>query len=442
MFIIRGQEMRTMLKSLLLLALLGTLGAFAASDIAAEVEYFYAKDGTIIGRAVNGVRSDYEYDAKGQLLAVKDAKTGEIRESYTYDPAGNILSKSVYGATTVYTYDASNQLVSANTHGTKTTYAYDAVGRLICAGSKSYRYGFRDKVLEVRDGAGTRARFSYYMDGQLKQAKYADRTENFMWDGLALVKRDSVNFINEPHVTGGNPVLAGNSVMFNDMLGSTLAVDGKHVDMTVFGDSDDPAAMFTGKPHVDELGYVFLFRNYRAELGKWQTADPLGYPDGWNNFAYCNNGVVDCIDILGNNIFQVHDKEGAGGAGHSAWVAEKTNGKYHIVDFNPKGDLGTRTAEFDSLQKAIEYLNRDNHRYESYLEYNTTPAHGDAFVNELLNNINNGYNMPGNNCYTAGANAYNNTNPDPYAIPLHIGNDPNYSYARNKQNVAQKHVIE
>ena len=245
--------MRTMLKSLLLLpALLGTLGVFAASDIAAEVEYFYAKDGTIIGRAVNGVRSDYEYDAKGQLLAVKDAKTGELRESYTYDPAGNTLSKSVYGATTVYTYDASNQLVSATANGAKTTYAYDAAGRLIRAGSKSYRYGFKDKVLEVRDGAKTRARFSYYMDGQLKQAKYADRTESFMWDGLALVKRDSVNFINEPHVTGGNPVLAGNSVMFNDMLGSTLSVDGKSIDMTAFGDSDDPAAMFTGKPQVEE----------------------------------------------------------------------------------------------------------------------------------------------------------------------------------------------
>ena len=102
---------------------------------------------------------------------------------------------------------------------------------------------------------------------------------------------------------------------------------------------------------------------------------------------------------------------------------------------------GGRNKTFSHKQKAIEYLNRDNHR-ESCWEYNTIPAHDDAFVNELLNNINNGYNMPGNNCYTAGANAYNNTNPDPYAIPLHIGNDPNYSYARNKQNVAQKHVIE
>ena len=57
--------------------------------------------------------------------------------------------------------------------------------------------------------------------------------------------------------------------------------------------------MFTGKPQIGGLGYAFLFRNYRPNLGKWQTADPLGYPDGLNNLAYVNNHVTDCIDWLG-----------------------------------------------------------------------------------------------------------------------------------------------
>ncbi|MDR0933089.1 MAG: hypothetical protein LBM70_08755, partial [Victivallales bacterium] len=50
---------------------------------------------------------------------------------------------------------------------------------------------------------------------------------------------------------------------------------------------------------IGELGYAFLFRNYRPEQGKWQTADPLGYPDGWNNLAYVNNLIFDAIDIYG-----------------------------------------------------------------------------------------------------------------------------------------------
>jgi len=246
-----------------------------------------------------------------------------------------------------YTYDASNQLVSATYESSKTSYAYDAAGRLIRAGSKSYRYGFKDKVLEVRDGAKTRAKFSYYMDGQLKQAKYADRTESFMWDGLALVKRDSVNFINEPHVTGGNPVLAGNSVMFNDMLGSTLSVDGKSIDMTAFGDSDDPAAMFTGKPQVEELGHVFLFRNYRAELGKWQTADPLGYPDGWNNLAYCNNGVIIDIDLMGCAVKT---------ASNSAYISIKlSNGTVYGDYVSTEQDLNNLLANSTTSNKITDF---------------------------------------------------------------------------------------
>ncbi len=64
----------------------------------------------------------------------------------------------------------------------------------------------------------------------------------------------------------------------------------------------DVPVEFTGKPYIGELGYAFLFRNYRADMGKWQTADPLCYPDGWNNFAYVNNGVTMAIDWLGGEL--------------------------------------------------------------------------------------------------------------------------------------------
>ena len=56
---------------------------------------------------------------------------------------------------------------------------------------------------------------------------------------------------------------------------------------------------FTGKPFVEGLGHAFLMRNYRAGLAKWQTADPMGYPDGWNQLVYCNNGVTGAVDLWG-----------------------------------------------------------------------------------------------------------------------------------------------
>jgi RHS repeat-associated protein len=138
----------------------------------------------------------------------------------------------------------------------------------------------------------------------------AELFENFTWDGLALIKRDSTNFVNESAVTGGNPILAfgkdSSKVLFEDMLGSTVgSVEGgkfNAIDRSAFGESkhdDNELNFFTGKPQVEGLGYAFLFRNYRAEQGKWQTADPMGFPDGWNNLAYCNNMVTNCIDWQG-----------------------------------------------------------------------------------------------------------------------------------------------
>ena len=204
-----------------------------------------------------------------------------------------------YSYTIKTTYDKANQLVTSTVNGVTTHYKYDAAGRMIQAGDKKYIYNGQNKVAEVRQNGKTIARFEYNIDGQIAKAIYGDKVEEFMWDGLALIWRSGVTYINEPYVTGGNPVMAGDDVLFNDMLGNTLAVNGNSVEMTSFGETADKNAFFTGKPYIGELGYAFLFRNYRSDYGKWQTTDPLGYPDGWNNLAYCNNILPNAVDPLG-----------------------------------------------------------------------------------------------------------------------------------------------
>ena len=236
------------------------------------------------------------------LLQVADMQ-GKIAEKYVYDPAGNILSKTIDGKTTTFTYDKANQLVSSTCDGKVTKYQYDAAGRLIQEGDKSYEYGWLDKVLAVRENGKKIASFDYQVDGQIAQAIHGGKAENFLWDDLALVHRGEKSFINEPYVTGGNPILSSKQgVMFNDMLGNTLGTKSEKynpVQMTAFGETKDADALFTGKPYIGELGYAFLFRNYRADKGKWLSADPLGYPDGWNNFAYVNNRIIDFVDDIG-----------------------------------------------------------------------------------------------------------------------------------------------
>ena len=283
---------------------LGAAGILGATVPAvASLEYFYAKDGTITGRCVNGKIQHYSYDKKGQLTAVVDFATHEVVEQYVYDPAGNILRKTVNGRTTVYTYDKANQLVSSECNGKITKYEYDAAGRLVKEGKRSYSYSWLDKVSSVKENGVEVASFTYHMDGQIATAKANGRQENFLWDNLALISRNETEYVNEPYVTGGNPILADGDLLFNDMLGSTIGIrsgkEYRETGMTAFGETDEKSAMFTGKPYIGELGYAFLFRNYRADQGKWQTQDPLGYPDGWNNFAYCNNYIISCLDLYG-----------------------------------------------------------------------------------------------------------------------------------------------
>jgi RHS repeat-associated protein len=301
----------------------------------ASVTYEYSKSGQIVARTANGVRQTYEYDKKGQLLAVKDAD-GNAVERYAYDKAGNMLRKQILrsgraGAprtpqsddyiTTTFTFDSANQLVSSTTDGVTTRYTYDAAGRMVREGNKTYRYGYLDKVLSVTDGDTTRT-YTYHADGQLASANYVNngragaprtpQTESFLWDGLALIQRGDEQFVNEPHVGGGNPVASSKGTSyFNDALGTTVGSksNGKYsaAALTAFGEdltvhSPTPTQnsnFFTGKPFVEGLGHAFLMRNYRAGLAKWQTADPMGYPDGWNQLAYCGNGVVDSVDLWG-----------------------------------------------------------------------------------------------------------------------------------------------
>ena len=201
-------------------------------------------------------------------------------------------------------------------NGVTTRYTYDAAGRLVKEGSKTYRYGYLDKVLSVTDG-DTKRTFTCHADGQLATANYGDSSESFSWDGLALIQRGDEQFINEPHVGGGNPVVSSKGTSyFNDMLGTTVGSKTKGrkysaAALTAFGerldnaDTTSPAirslgeGWFTGKPFVEGLGHAFLFRNYRASLGKWQTADPLGYPDGWNRLGYCACNPVNAYDLCG-----------------------------------------------------------------------------------------------------------------------------------------------
>ena len=160
-----------------------------------------------------------------------------------------------------------------------------------------------------------------------------------------IVRKDGSEVLSSagPVSSKGTSYPAGRSlgvVWFNDILGTTVGAKSgttySAAALSAFGERLDKAGgafpairslgegWFTGKPAVEGLGHAFLMRNYRAGLAKWQTADPIGYPENapqelcfggkprarrsarrarkgprWNQLAYCGNGVTGSVDLWG-----------------------------------------------------------------------------------------------------------------------------------------------
>jgi RHS repeat-associated protein len=213
------------------------------------------------------------------------------------------------------------------------------------------------------------------------------------------------------------------------MLGNTLGVSDNgnftKVNMTAFGETTatnhyplTTNHFFTGKPYIGELGYAFLFRNYRPEQGKWQTADPLGYPDGWNNLAYVNNWVIGAVDPAGAAVYwTARDLNGSPVGNHHyvVFIPDSPNGSsdktrdlgagkqgWTSGGFGDKGKLVTRDNDESDLQATRELLDPVNYPPGSLADYDTEmheiprpPGMSDA---EFIQKIQEAINDYQNNC--------------------------------------------
>ena len=266
----------------------------------------------------------YSYDKSGKLISVEYAARPEKNEYYAYDKQGNILEKRIGNSIYKYTYDTANQLMEMESPEGKREYFYDKAGRLVMEKFNGeidveYKYGYLDKVIEV-DRNGKTTKFAYDGFGMLAQKTFHDgSTEVWVWDGLALIRRGSDIYVNEPHISGGVPILSktdeGVRYHEHDFLGTTLwSMDTKgnlikdYQDTTIFGEGSiqkDRSARFTGKPYDEDLqAYVFPYRNYDASTARWRSSDPAGYPDGINNQFYACVPTYD-IDPLGLASFTI-----------------------------------------------------------------------------------------------------------------------------------------
>ena len=271
-------------------------------------------------------------------------------------------------------------------------------------------------------------------------------TEVWVWDGLALIRRGSDIYVNEPHISGGVPILSktdeGVRYHEHDFLGTTLwSMDTKgnlvkdYQDTTIFGEGSiqkDRSARFTGKPYDEDLqAYVFPYRNYDEKSARWRSSDPAGYPDGINNQFYACVPTIS-IDIFGLDIYHVLAPNGGMGFGHSAWIVGNPSSGYSVYSYGSSSSGGIyKVSGISTLSDAYSALKESGTgQYEKSQRLITSSETDAKFITNADNYIKETYNAGDHNCYDLGPQGLKGTK-DENKISEGNPNNPNTKFIEN-----------
>ena len=373
------------------------------TEVKSEIQQIVLPESKLSAKTKSLKSRSYRYDKAGRLISVVCEACPELNESYVYDKQGNILEKRVGNKSFIYKYDTANQLASMESEEGLREYIHDMAGRLIeekfnGKTDVKYTYGYLDKVTKVnRNGKITK--FVYDGTGMLASKISSDgKVENWMWDGLALIRRGNDIHVNEPHISGGVPIVSrtpnGTQFHESDFLGTTLwSIDAKgnvvsFQNDTIFGDGaikTNRCARFTGKPYDEDLqAFVFPYRNYDEKSARWRSADPAGYPDGLNQHFYAAVPTLE-IDTMGLEIIIYGDI-----------TITPSNGSIYTIDNQPRSFKASLKIKFTEEDKVLA----KNGRFDFGLTLDSiTIASANpriiteetTFLDEAINVVYNGY---------------------------------------------------
>jgi len=249
------------------------------------------------------------YDALDQLASVNVSRNGSsvTSFSYTYDPAGNRLSKTENGKTSASKHNGLNQLME-DSGSAQWGFTWDAEDRLATA-----RLG--DAVFQFRyDGTGRRREIMKTVDGK-------KTTSLLVWDGVERVQNRSADGATTHLFALGCKRVEGamsNQVFYlKDHLGSIRSelldngLTGYKADYSPFGEhlSESGNSLsengFQGHQLIRELSiYLAPFRAFSPESGKWLSRDPLEEGDGLNLYSFVRNNPLNLVDPTGLKVWR------------------------------------------------------------------------------------------------------------------------------------------
>ena len=325
-------------------------GAVTLASGAARLQenYLYDVLGNVKERSqywdVGGFQESFEYDGLNRLSSSQ--VLGKAAQQFTYDAAGNILSKTGVGT---YMYPAGASAVRPHAvqsvSGISGTFGYDNNGNLVSAAGKTVTWTSFDMPLTITKGA---ANATFYYGPEHQRLRQLRGGGNVIYAGVQEV---------EPSASGGVKVKtywpggvgmevdeAGVTKLHwshVDRLGSliaytgedgTIRVDGRleydtwgkrrsvadhvSVDDSIDGKIDNRG--FTGHEMLDQLDLVHMNgRVYDPVLGKFMSADPVIQDpmngQNYNRYSYVLNNPTNLTDptgfrfegyVTGSNIYK------------------------------------------------------------------------------------------------------------------------------------------
>jgi RHS repeat-associated protein len=219
----------------------------------------------------DGRTVDYTYDALDRLLTerITEADLSVETLGYTYDPVGNVISRTDAGGARAAQYDANDRLLDDGRH----TYQWDANGRVIGRQGgvdEQWRYDGQGRLIAIERVGADDISYAYTEDGLLAWRQEGALQQRFVWDrgrGLPLLAEildDRDGSLITRFVYGAGAPLA------------QIHGDGRMERFTV--DHQGSVRAITGAGQTTRRRYDA----YGAVRGP-QPASGLGYIGGWTD---------------------------------------------------------------------------------------------------------------------------------------------------------------
>ena len=286
----------------------------------------------------------YTYDSANQLIR-EDNQTAEKTWTWTYDNAGNILSRTEYAYTTgslesktpidtvTYTYGI-GQWGDLLTGYDGKTITSDAIGNMLSDGTWTYTWEHGRELAAMSNGTDTWT-YTYDANGMRTGKTDGTTTYSYVYNGSSLsqmtvttVNEDetvTTDVLNFTYDANGRPAtvihngtlyyyvtnLQGDVTQILDAEGYIISYYAYDAWGNTVVSMDTPIAIlnplrYRGYVYDTETSLYYLqSRYYNPEMGRFISADKFvsagqGFV-GNNMFAYCLNNPVNFVDINGEN---------------------------------------------------------------------------------------------------------------------------------------------